>query len=323
MEMHTKEKIVVVGGCGHVGRTICGIMGECYPGKVNAAGRSRERTERFCQSAGGKIRPLEIDIREPLPPDILNGVKLGIMCLDRIDTDLVRACFRTGTHYIDVSANGSFLRQVEQFQHEAAAHGEAAIEWTADHMGARFEITRNGEQEEALSFTYGQTFDFGRSQACRFPFSGQMTLPRTLEVPSAATRLCLDSAMVTGLLAGASRTGAVRLLQPGRLRRRIVRSLGALRFGGHRFAVKAEAQGRSRDGKLTLTECFLHGRDQSAATAKVAAASAAMLVNSFCPSGVYHIEQLTGMGSMLKELGPDITCYIRRSDLPPEGREAC
>ncbi|CAH8713084.1 saccharopine dehydrogenase NADP-binding domain-containing protein [Paenibacillus thiaminolyticus] len=297
--MHTKEKIVVVGGCGHVGRTICGIMGECYPGKVNAAGRSRERTERFCQSAGGKIRPLEIDIREPLPPDILNGVKLGIMCLDRIDTDLVRACFRTGTHYIDVSANGSFLRQVEQFQHGAAAHGEA------------------------LSFTDGQTFDFGRSQACRFPFSGQMTLPRTLEVPSAATRLCLDSAMVTGLLAGASRTGAVRLLQPGRLRRRIVRSLGALRFGGHRFAVKAEAQGRSRDGKLTLTECFLHGRDQSAATAKVAAASAAMLVNSFCPSGVYHIEQLTGMGSMLKELGPDITCYIRRSDLPPEGREAC
>ncbi|WCF11202.1 hypothetical protein NDS46_15800 [Paenibacillus thiaminolyticus] len=236
MEMHTKEKIVVVGGCGHVGRTICGILGECYPGKVYASGRSRERAERC------------------------------------------------------------------------------------------FEITRNGEQEEALSFTDGQTFDFGtdlgRRQACRFPFSGQMTLPRTLEVPSAATCLCLDSAMVTGLLAGASRTGAVRLLQAGRLRRRIVRSLGALRFGEDRFAVRAEARGRSRDGKLTLAECFLHGRVQSAATAKVAAASAAMLVDSFCPSGVYHIEQLTGMGSRLKELGPDMTCYIRRSDLPPEGREA-
>ncbi|WII35209.1 hypothetical protein [Paenibacillus thiaminolyticus] len=234
--MHTKEKIVVVGGCGHVGRTICGILGEYYPGKVYAAGCSRARAERC------------------------------------------------------------------------------------------FEITRNGEQEEALSFTDGQTFgfgtDLGRREACRFPFSGQMTLPRTLEVPSAATCFCLDSAMVTGLLAGASRTGAVRLLQAGRLRRRIVRSLGALRFGEDRFAVKAEARGRSRDGKLTLAECFLHGRDQSAATAKVAAASAAMLVDSFCPSGVYHIEQLTGMGSRLKELGPDMTCYIRRSDLPPEGREA-
>ncbi|MDG0875664.1 saccharopine dehydrogenase NADP-binding domain-containing protein [Paenibacillus thiaminolyticus] len=372
MEMHTKEKIVVVGGYGHVGRTICRILGEGYPGQVYAAGRSRERAERFCQSARGKIRPLEIDIREPLTPDILNGVKLVIMCLDQIDTDFVPACFRTGTHYIDVSANGSFLCQVEQFQHEAAAHGaaallsgglasgltnllaleaqrllgetdqidlvimlglgdahgEAAIEWMVDNLAARFEITRNGEQEEALSFTDGQIFAFGADlgcrQDCRFPFSDQMTLPRTLEVPSVATRLCLDSAMVTGLLGGASRTGAVRLLQAGRLRRRIIRSLGALRFGGHRFAVKAEARGTSRDGKPAMAECFLHGRDQSAATAKVAAASAVMLVDSFCPSGgVYQIEQLTGMGSRLKELGPDITFNIRRSDLPPEGRESC
>ena len=371
MEMHTKEKIVVVVGCGHVGRSICGILGERYPGQVYAARRSRERAERFCQSAGGKIRPLEIDIREPLPPDMLSGVKLVIMCLDQSGKDFVRACFRTGTHYIDVSAKGSFLRQVEQFQHEAAAHGaaallsaglapgltnllaleaqrllgetdqidlairlglgdahgEAAFEWTADHPGARFEITRNGEQEEALSFMDGQTFDFGtdpgRRQACRFPFSDQMTLPRTLEVPSVATRFCSDSAMVAGLLSGESRTGAVCLLKAGWPRRRIVRSLGALRSGGDRFAVKAEARGTSRDGKPAVAECFLHGKDQSAATAKVASASPAMLVASFCPSGVYHIEQLTGMGSMLKELGPDITLNIRRSDLPPEGREAC
>ncbi|MGG3836901.1 saccharopine dehydrogenase NADP-binding domain-containing protein [Paenibacillus thiaminolyticus] len=371
MEMHTKEKIVVVGGYGHVGRTICGILGERYPGKVYAAGRSRERAERFCQSAGGKIRPLEIDIRKPLPPGILNGVKLVIMCLDQTDTGFVRECFRTGTHYIDVSANGSFLRQVEQFRDEAAAHGatallsvglapgltnllaleaqrllgeteqidlaimlglgdahgEAAIEWTVDNMGARFEITRSGEQVEELSFTDGQTFDFGAGLGCRqayrFPFSDQMTLPRTLDVPSVATRFCLDSPIVTGLLAGASRTGAVRLLQAGWLRRGIVRSLGALRFGGDRFAVKAEARGKSREGKPALAECFLQGRDQSAATAKVAAAAASMLVDSFCPTGVYHIEQLTEMGSMLKELGPDITFYIRRSDLPPEGREAC
>ncbi|MBG9794972.1 saccharopine dehydrogenase [Paenibacillus dendritiformis] len=369
--MHAKEDIVVIGGYGHVGRTICARLGERYPGKLYAAGRSRERAERFCRSAGGKIRPLELDIRKPIPSAMLNGAKLVIMCLDQTGTGFVRECFRAGTHYIDVSANASFLRQVEQCREEAAAHGatallsvglapgltnllaleahrllgetdqidlaimlglgdahgEAAIEWTADNMGARFDITQNGKQVEALSFTDGKRFDFGADigsrLAYRFPFSDQQTLPQTLDVPSVATRFCLDSSLVTGLLAGARRTGAVRLLQAGWLRQRMIRSLGAVRFGGDRFAVKAEARGRSREGKPALAECFLQGRDQSAVTAQVAAAAATMLVDSPIPAGVYHIEQSTDMATMLKALGPDIKFDTRQSALPPEGREAC
>ncbi|MDU5145857.1 MAG: saccharopine dehydrogenase NADP-binding domain-containing protein [Paenibacillus dendritiformis] len=371
MEMHAKEEIVVIGGYGHVGRNICRILGERYPGMVFAAGRSRERAERFCQSAGGKIRPLEIDIRNPRPPAMFDGVKLVIMCLDQADTGFVRECLRAGTHYIDISANGSFLRQVEQCREEAEAygatallsvglapgltnllaleahrmlgetdeidlaimlglgdaHGEAAIEWMADNLGARFDITRNGKQVEAQSFADGKTFDFGADigsrQAYRFPFSDQQSLSRTLNVASVATRFCLDSPIVTRLLAGARRTWAVRLLQRGWLRKRLIRSLGALRFGGDRFAVKAEARGRSREGKPALAECFLQGRDQSAATARVAAAAAAMLVDSPSPAGVYHIDQLTDMASMLKEPGPDIEYDLRLSELAPEGREAC
>ncbi|MBN3527084.1 saccharopine dehydrogenase NADP-binding domain-containing protein [Paenibacillus apiarius] len=369
--MHTKEDIVVIGGYGYVGRTICARLAERYPGKVYAAGRSRERAERFCHSTGGKLRPLEIDIRKPIPSAMLNSVKLVIMCLDQTDTGFVRECFRAGTHYIDVSANGSFLRQVEQCREEAAAHGatallsvglapgltnllaleahrllgetdqidfvimlglgdahgEAAIEWTADNVGARFDITQNGRQVEALSFTDGKTFDFGADignhLAYRFLFSDQQTLSRTLDVPSVATRLCLDSPLVTGLLAGARRTGAVRLLQAGWLLKRIFRSLGALHFGGDQFAVKAEARGRSKEGKPALAECFLQGRDHSAVTAQVAAAAAAMLIDSSSPAGVYHLEQLTDVATMLKELGPDIMFDTQQSTLPLEGREVC
>lgn len=36
--MQEKEDIVVVGGYGHVGRTICEILEKKYPGKVFAAG---------------------------------------------------------------------------------------------------------------------------------------------------------------------------------------------------------------------------------------------------------------------------------------------
>lgn len=329
--MHTKEDIVVIGGYGYVGRTICARLAERYPGKVYAAGRSRERAERFCHSTGGKLRLLEIDIRKPIPSAMLNSVKLVIMCLDQTDTGFVRECFRAGTHYIDVSANGSFLRQVEQCREEAAAHGatallapgltnllaleahrllgetdqidfaimlglgdahgEAAIEWTADNVGARFDITQNGRQVEALSFTDGKTFDFG--------------------------------ADIGNHLAGARRTGAVRLLQAGWLLKRIFRSLGALHFGGDQFAVKAEARGRSKEGKPALAECFLQGRDHSAVTAQVAAAAPAMLIDSSSPAGVYHLEQLTDVATMLKELGPDIMFDTQQSTLPLEGREVC
>ncbi|MCM3340673.1 saccharopine dehydrogenase NADP-binding domain-containing protein [Paenibacillus sp. MER TA 81-3] len=364
--MHTKEDIVVIGGYGHVGRTICVRLGERYPGKVYAARRSRERAECFCHSTGGRIRPLEIDIRKPIPSAMLNSLKLVIMCLDQTDTGFVRECSRAGTHYIDVSANGSFLRQVEKCREGATAllsvglapgltnllalgahrllgetdqidlaimlelgdaHGEAAIEWTADNMGARFDITQNGRQVEALSFTDSKTFDFGADignrLAYRFPFSDQQTLSRSLDVPSVATRFCLDSPLVTGLLAGARRTGAVRLLQAGWLRKRIIHSLGALRFGGDRFAVKAEARGRSKEGKPALAEYFLQGRDQSAVTAQVVAAAAAMLIDSHSPAGVYHLEQLTDVATMLKELGPYIMFDTRQSALPLKGREVC
>lgn len=64
--MLRKEDIVVVGGYDHVGRTICEILAEEYPGKVYAAGRSLKKAEQFSQSTGYKIKPLQLDIRKPL-----------------------------------------------------------------------------------------------------------------------------------------------------------------------------------------------------------------------------------------------------------------
>lgn len=122
-----KNKIVVVGGYGHVGATICKQLGERYPGQVYAAGRSAERAEQLSRETGGKVKPLTLDIRNPAASDALNDAKLVIMCLDQTDTGFVRSCFRNGTHYIDVSANGAFLAQVERCGPEAEAHGATAV----------------------------------------------------------------------------------------------------------------------------------------------------------------------------------------------------
>jgi len=122
-----RNHIIVVGGYGHVGQMICRTLGELYPGHVIAAGRSFESADRFAQTTDGKVRPLQLDIRTVPPAELLSRVRLVIMCLDQTDTAWVDACFRKGIHYVDVSASGAFLSQVEQLHGQAAANGATAV----------------------------------------------------------------------------------------------------------------------------------------------------------------------------------------------------
>lgn len=146
------------------------------------------------------------------------------MCLDQTNTDFVKACFRNGTHYVDVSASGPFLSQIEAFNEEAAqhgscavlsvrlapgitnlmaleaerlleqteeieivimlglgdSHGKAAIEWTVNSLGEKFEVKQKNRQVEVESFTDRKSYHLGDSlgsrHAYRFPFSDQQTL---------------------------------------------------------------------------------------------------------------------------------------------------
>lgn len=341
-----KEQIIVVGGYGHVGKTICRDLGELYPGKVFAAGRSFDRAEDFSRSTGGKVRPLQLQIGAQVDPSVLENVKLVLMCLDQTETAFVRSCFESGTHYVDISANDSFLSQVEGLQAEAAAHratavlsvglapgltnllalhakrlmdrveaidisimlglgdqhGKAAIEWTIDNLGTDYEVVRESCKTLVSSFTDGRTTDFGadlgRKKAYRFNFSDQHALPRTLAVPTVSTRLCFDSAAVTGLMAWLRASGVFRLLKFRPIRDAFVRLFGKVRLGTEMFAVKIDARGEKSEADL-LVECFLQGKNEAAITAKVAGAVADAVYRDSFPHGVYHIEQLVGLANLL------------------------
>ncbi|WP_339315166.1 saccharopine dehydrogenase NADP-binding domain-containing protein [Paenibacillus sp. FSL R10-2734] len=357
--MQKKEDIIVVGGYGHVGRTICEILEKKYTGKVFAAGRSLEKAEIFRQSTHGKIKPLQLDINKPLASDLLDRVKLVIMCLDQTDTNLVKACFRSGTHYVDVSANGLFLSKIEAYREEAEqhgacailsvglapgitnlmaleaekqmdqieeieiaimlglgdSHGKAAIEWTLNSLGEKFEVKQNDRQVEVKSFTDRKLYhfgdDLGSRHAYRFPFSDQQTLGRTLKASTISTRFCLDSVMITKILAKAKKTGAVRLLKIGWLNRSMVRAMEWLHLGSDRFIVKVEARGRNLEGKRLHAELLLQGTNQSIVTAKVTAAVSMLLYDSPFPGGVYHIEQITDLACIQKELGTTLSLEVQ------------
>lgn len=213
-----KTDIIVIGGYGHVGSQICRLLGEKHPGKVYAAGRNLKRAEEFSRSTGRYVKPLRLAAEEPLDQKLLERVKLVVMCLDQQDTRLAEACLQSGTHYIDVSANGEFLSKLQKLDLvknglQAAAllsvglapgltnllaaramqeleqtesidisillglgdsHGQAALEWTVDNLGAVFEITEHGKTRTASSFTERKSTDFGLGlrtrTAYRFPF---------------------------------------------------------------------------------------------------------------------------------------------------------
>ncbi|MBD1373204.1 saccharopine dehydrogenase [Hazenella sp. IB182357] len=122
-----KEHILVVGGYGHVGQQICRKLGNIYPGKVIAAGRSSNKAVEFCDTTNGTVIPLELDITKPLPTDLFDTIKLVVMCLDQKDTNFVRACFSNQVYYIDISADYSFLREIESLEAVVDNHGAAAV----------------------------------------------------------------------------------------------------------------------------------------------------------------------------------------------------
>ncbi len=85
------------------------------------------KAEQFSRETEGIVRPLCMNIHEPIHPHQLEHVKLVIMCLDQTDSTFVRTCIQSGVHYMDVTANGSFLTAVEHGGAEAEAQGATAI----------------------------------------------------------------------------------------------------------------------------------------------------------------------------------------------------
>ncbi|OMF12803.1 saccharopine dehydrogenase [Paenibacillus sp. FSL H7-0331] len=356
-----KNHMMVVGGYGQVGQMICRDLGELYPGKVIAAGRSYDRAEQFCLTTEGKVKPYQINIKEAVDPEIWKDIKLVVMCLDQIDPAFARTCFNNGVHYVDISADDSFLSQLEHLHEEAVAgqatavlsiglapgltnllaahakhlmdqtdvidisimlglgdqHGKAAIEWTVDNLGTDFTVMQAGSKVVVSSFTDGKITEFGSAlghrKSYRFNFADQHALSRTLGVPLVSTRLCFDSASVTGLLAWLRVGGVFRLLKLQRIRHAVIQLFGKLRFGKEMFAVKIDAWGKKGQDDV-LIECLVQGIKEANITAKVAATVADRVYSSVLPHGVYHIDQLFEWEKLLPSLPPEVMIDIRIND---------
>lgn len=336
-----KNRILVIGGYGHVGQSICRTLAATFPGRVDAAGRSLERAQAFCETTAGQVRPVQLDVSRPIEASLLDETRLVILCLDQQQPGLVEQCFQTGTHYLDISANTDFLAAVSQRHEQAIAgnataiisvglapgitnllvreavqqldqvhkvnigillglgdeHGKAALDWTLEQLNTRFTLLEAGKYRQVQGFSEPAKTDFGgrlgSRTAYRFNFADQHLLARTLNLPSVSTRLCLDSRLVTWLLATARKAGVLSLLKYRPIHRAVVDLFGRIRMGKPRFAVKIDAWG-TRKGEPQRLEYCLEGREEAAMTAELAAWAAAQLYRQAdaLPRGVHSIEQL-------------------------------
>jgi saccharopine dehydrogenase-like NADP-dependent oxidoreductase len=123
-----KDKILVIGGYGQVGKIICRQLAATFPGKVIAAGRSYKKAEAYAVSIGGIVHPMQLDVNDlDRVADILQETRIAIMCLDHNDAGFVKACIEQKTQYIDISPSYDTLARIESLHDRAVEHGITAL----------------------------------------------------------------------------------------------------------------------------------------------------------------------------------------------------
>lgn len=120
--------IVVVGGYGAVGRTVCTELARRFPGRVFAAGRNLGRAEAFSRQTGGRVVPLRLDLADPEgAAGALGGARVVVACAETGDAAFAREVLGRGVHLVDVSATHAYLRRVEALDALARRRGATAV----------------------------------------------------------------------------------------------------------------------------------------------------------------------------------------------------
>lgn len=313
-------RILILGGYGAVGREAAIALVRHLPAaSVIVAGRSPHTARPIPGTT-----PMRVDAADSGGlARALNGVDTVLMCAERDNARVARACLERGVDYLDVSASHHVLAELAELdglakRNDATAvlsvglapgvtnllarhclergaarevrigvllgsgeqHGPAALAWTLDGLG---------QLDGAWPMRFPSPH--GVRTVHRFPFADQYTLPGTLGVPTVHTGLCVDSRVVTAMLAAAGRPRVARLLRHPRVREALSTLLSRVHLGGEGFAVTVRA------GAVTAS---FSGTRQSRATGL----TAALLIRQLptLPPGVAHIEQLVAPVAFLTEL---------------------
>jgi saccharopine dehydrogenase-like NADP-dependent oxidoreductase len=123
----TDSSVLVVGGYGTIGRTVCTELAERTRREIIAAGRSPEKARNFARSVTG-VEPRTLDVSDRASyANALDDVGTVVMCLDQDTPRFAKSCLERGIDYVDISPTDALLQEIESFDDLARERGATAV----------------------------------------------------------------------------------------------------------------------------------------------------------------------------------------------------
>lgn len=316
-----RDKYLVIGGHGSVGRVVCQYLEAKFPGRVVAAGRSINAAANFESSPSGRVTSIQLDIHDPVMLDAaLNDALVVITCVDARNREIAQACIRQGAHFVDISASYPVLQSLEALNDGARASGVTGVlsvglapgitnllvRHVRDVLGGirsaeitvllglgdihgrdaiRWMLENSRALGEAKRIQLPQPY--GMRAAYAFDFADQHVVRHSLGIAQVRTRLCLEPAWMTRALGFVSASGALALIGRMGALELLARLLTAVRFGSDAFVAQVAAQGD--EGTARALVC---GRKEAQITGLMASLVAENLGTTRALPGVRHIEEV-------------------------------
>jgi hypothetical protein len=327
--------IVIVGAYGAVGRVAAHTLTSWYPERVIVAGRDPARAREMVLS-GGAARAIRVDVTDP--GDIARMLDerpaVVVMCVERGNAAVARACLERGVHHVDISATAAILNEIAELDSLAVRHAATALLSVGVAPGLSNVLARHCV--EALPSARSVDIDLllgmggahgddsvrwvvanlaagnapGRADRIRvrlrgfgvrtvhpFPFSDQYTIRDKLGLP-ATTRMCFDSAAATSLLFALRSARFFEAARRLRAERLITSLFSRLHFGSRRFVVQA----RAADAHGAAVSSTVTGLGTARATGVVTALAVRRLLTGDAAPGVRHLDELVPVGQFIDEL---------------------
>jgi saccharopine dehydrogenase-like NADP-dependent oxidoreductase len=121
------DGVLVVGGYGTIGRTVCTELATGASRRVVAAGRTDTKAAAFADSVEG-VQSAVVDAEDPATYDeALEDADVAVVCLDQDEPTFAKACLERGVDYVDISPSDTLLREIEAFDGVARARDATAV----------------------------------------------------------------------------------------------------------------------------------------------------------------------------------------------------
>jgi saccharopine dehydrogenase (NAD+, L-lysine-forming) len=185
----------------------------------------------------------------------------------------------------------------------ADVSGSASFDYFLQELSMSFEIRVDGQDRPARAFSAPRLVQFpppaGAQFSYLFPFSDQVLYPRTMGARTAVTRLAIEPAWLSRIVAAMVRTGASRLMAIEWIRHAVPRRRQDRPSGKDaRFALRVDVRRGGDSRSATLL-----GHAQADAAAAGAAGVARLLIEGdVAQAGAWMPEQVVNPGPFLSRL---------------------